>query len=259
MTHDHMTDDLIGLTDHLGVGEVFLAGISFGSTITLKALHRSPHRFLRAAVQGAFAHRRFTPAERLALILGRQLSGTTSRLPLRETVLSLNSKMDFPWVIADRWPFYLEENGRTPIAALAHRTSLLARLDLRPILSQVEAELLLIHGKEDRIVPLRYHDEVARALPRSQSVTMPTVGHIPHLTHAEWLADLIGAWLLLTPSEWLNYLTGTWAGGDQKGYPSEAGAGCTGRRPEAESCETCPSAKLRDGRVSNACQDDGAR
>ena len=41
ITHDHLVDDLIGLMDHLDIGRAHLAGISFGSTIALKALERS--------------------------------------------------------------------------------------------------------------------------------------------------------------------------------------------------------------------------
>ncbi len=119
ITHDHLVADLIGLMDHLGITRAYLAGISFGSTIALKALQCAPERFSRAVVQGAFTHRRFTAAERLALFLGRRVPGTAARLPLRQSILAYNSKMDFPSIIADRWPFYLKENGRTPIRALA--------------------------------------------------------------------------------------------------------------------------------------------
>ena len=70
ISHDHLVDDLFGLIDHLNVGRVFLVGLSFGSTITLKALHREPRRFPRAAVQGGFAHRRFTRRRALGLATG---------------------------------------------------------------------------------------------------------------------------------------------------------------------------------------------
>jgi 3-oxoadipate enol-lactonase len=196
ITHDHLVEDLFGLIDHLRIGRVFLAGISFGSTIALRALYSEPRRFPRTVVQGAFAHRRFTAAEQLALFLGRRFPGNAARLPLRETVLAYNNKLEFPRIIEDRWPFYLEENGLTPIRALAHRTSLVAGLDLRPILPRIEADILLVQGREDRIVPHRCFEELKGALPRSESVVLPTVGHIPHLTHAESLAHLIREWLL---------------------------------------------------------------
>jgi pimeloyl-ACP methyl ester carboxylesterase len=196
ITHEHLVDDLFGLIDHLNLGRVFLFGPSFGSTITLRALHREPRRFPKAVVQGAFAHRRFAPAERLALGLGRRIPGTTDRLPFRRRVLAYNSMTEFPSVIADRWPYYLEQNGLTPIAALAHRVDLLTRLDLRPILPEIGTEILLLQGNEDRIVPRRFFDELKTALPKSEGVIMPIVGHQPHFTHAEALAQAIGDWLL---------------------------------------------------------------
>jgi pimeloyl-ACP methyl ester carboxylesterase len=196
ITHDHLVDGLLGLIGHLDMERAFLVGLSFGSTIALKALHREPARFPRAAVQGGFAHRRFSPAERWALRLGRLVPGTVARLPLRRTVLAYNSRLEFPELLEDRWDFYLEQNGLTPIRALAHRVELLTRLDLRPILPAIPAEVLLLQGNEDRIVPHRDFAVLKAALPRAEAVILPTVGHQPHLTHAEVLAQLIHQWLL---------------------------------------------------------------
>jgi pimeloyl-ACP methyl ester carboxylesterase len=196
ISHDHLVDDLFGLIDHLRLGRAFLVGLSFGSTIVLKAAHREPRRFPRSVVQGAFARRQFTAAEQVALFLGRRFPGTVSRLPLRETVLAYNNQMDFPSLISDRWTFYVEQNGLTPIKSLAHRTTLLTRLDMRPLLPAIPSDILLVQGREDRIVPQRYFEELKAALPRAESVIMPTAGHIPHLTHVEPLARLLGDWLL---------------------------------------------------------------
>jgi aminoacrylate hydrolase len=194
--HDQLVDDLLGLIDHLNIGRAFLVGLSFGSTIVLGSLAREPRRFPKAAVQGAFAHRDITSSERLALRLGRLVPGTAARLPLRRLVLQYNSKMEFPAVLDDRWDFYLEENGLTPIKALAHRVSLLTDLDLRPGLAAISTEVLLIQGNEDRIVARRYFEILKKELPRAEAVLLPTVGHQPHLTHGELLAKLIADWLL---------------------------------------------------------------
>ena len=132
ISHDHLVEDLIGLMDHLGIGRAHLAGISFGSTIALAALERAPGRFSRAVVQGAFAHRRFTAAERLALFwaagcpeprrgcrCGRRSSPTTVR-------------WSFPGSSRIAGRSISRRTGRRRSGALAHRTSLVARLDLRP-------------------------------------------------------------------------------------------------------------------------------
>ncbi len=196
ITHDHLVDDLFGLIDSMNVGRAFLVGLSFGSTIALKALFREPRRFPRSAIQGGFAHRQFSMAERWALRLGRLIPGTTSRLPLRREILAYNSRPEFPTLLQDRWDDYVEQNGLTPIRALAHRVDLLTDLDLRPIVSRIPAEILLLQGNEDRIVPRRDFEFLKSELPKAEAVVMPTVGHQPHMTHAEILAQLIHQWLL---------------------------------------------------------------
>ena len=196
ITHDQLVDDLFGLIEHLNIGRVFLLGISFGSTITLKALYREPRRFPKAAVQGAFALRSFTRGERWALRLGRLVPGSARLIPLRRQVLTYNTRSEFPSILADRFDYYLEQNGLTPIRALAHRVKLLTGLDLRPILAHIPTELLLVQGNEDRIVASTYFEQLKGALPRAEGLILPTVGHNPHLTHAEVMAGLIGDWLL---------------------------------------------------------------
>ena len=75
ISHDHLVDDLFGLIDHLKIGRVFLVGVSFGSTIVLKALHREPRRFPKAAVQGAFAFRDFHSRRAVGTAVGAAGSG----------------------------------------------------------------------------------------------------------------------------------------------------------------------------------------
>jgi pimeloyl-ACP methyl ester carboxylesterase len=191
MSHDDLVDDLLGLMDHLGWPGACPFGLSFGSTITLKALHKAPERFPKAVLQGAFARRRLAPHERLALAVGRRIKGHSSRLPFHELGLSRNNKKTFPTGWPDLWRYYVEENGRTPIASLTHRLDLLDKLDLRPILPEIRQEVRVIHGTADRIVPMRFHEELVAGLPAGQSILMNRVGHQPHWTDPEELARLV--------------------------------------------------------------------
>ena len=52
------------------------------------------------------------------------------------------------------------------------------------------------NDRSDRIVPRRDFEVLKAALPRAETVVLPTVGHQPHLTHAEIMAQLIQQWLL---------------------------------------------------------------
>ncbi|MDB5351425.1 MAG: putative hydrolase or acyltransferase of alpha/beta superfamily [Planctomycetota bacterium] len=196
ITHDDLVDDVFGLIDHLNFGRTFLFGPSFGSTIVLKSLHREPRRFPKAAIQGAFAHRPLAKAEKLALRFGRLLPGNASRLPLRNRVLAWNNKSHFPEIIADRWDHYVHENGLTPIAPMASRLDMLGRLDLRPILPKIPTDVLVLQGNEDRIVARRHYEELTAGLPHAHGVLMPLVGHQPHYTHAEGMAQALNDFLL---------------------------------------------------------------
>jgi pimeloyl-ACP methyl ester carboxylesterase len=196
ISHKDLADDLLGLLDHCHLGRAFLVGISFGSTVMMRALYRRPRQFPRAAILAGFARRRLAILERLALQLGALVPGTCERLPWRRAVLSYNSKLEFPSVIADRFPFYLEQNGLTPIRSLAHRARMLADLDLRPILAAITPELLIIHGNDDRIVPRRDFDLLKAALPSAETMILPNAGHQLQLTHAELVARLLGDWFL---------------------------------------------------------------
>ncbi len=194
--HGELAEDLVGLLDHLQLGQVFLLGISFGVTVSLCALGRWPERFPRAVLQGGFAYRPYTIAERMALGLGRQVPGTVERLPFREKILEWNSRDVFPTAMASRWGEYVEDNGRTRIAGLAHRCGLLTRLDLRPRLGSIRTPILVIQGNEDRIVPRLLHEELVRGLPCGEAKVVPLAGHPMHYTHAELLTQMAAEFLL---------------------------------------------------------------
>jgi pimeloyl-ACP methyl ester carboxylesterase len=196
ITHEDLAADLLGLIDHLGPGRAVLHGPSFGSTVVLRALHRAPDRFAAAAIQGAFAYRPFRLAERLALTFGRRFSGPVSRIPLHDRVATWTQKGTFPPAHADRWDHFLQENGRTPIAAMVHRLDLLGRLDLRPILPAIATEVLLLQGTADRLVPRPHFDVLRAGLHRAHAVLLPGVGHQPHYTYAEELTRMLAEFLL---------------------------------------------------------------
>jgi pimeloyl-ACP methyl ester carboxylesterase len=196
ITHQHLVDDIIGLIDHLALGPTFLFGLSFGSTLTLAALHREPGLFPRAAIQGGFAHRRFSRAEMLALRFGRLIPGNVARLPLQGSLLALKNRRHFPPDTADRWPYYVTQNGLTPISALAHRLDLIARTDLRPLLPGIGTDVLLVQGTDDPIVAHSHFEELKAGLPHAEALVLPKVGHQPHFTHAEWLAEVVEEFFL---------------------------------------------------------------
>jgi len=195
ITHEDLVDDLFRLVDHLGPERPALFGLSFGSTVVLRALHRQARRFGRAVVQGGFARRRLLPAERAALGLGRWFPGNAGSLPFHARGVARNNRTTFPVDRPGLWDFYVEQNGLTPIAGLTHRLDLLDRLDLRSILGTIPTRMLVLQGTEDRIVPRSHFEELSAGLRRGSGVLMPGVGHQPHYTHPRELAGLVSDFL----------------------------------------------------------------
>ena len=148
------------------------------------------------------------PAERLALaVLGRRVPGpTVEALPFhrRGAGGSIISLRTFPADQPDLWAFYVEENGRTPIASLVHRLDLLDRLDLRPDPARRSGpSVLVIHGTADRIVPMARHDELVAGLATAEGqCCWNEVGHQPHWTHPVELAELVGDFLADAGPDW---------------------------------------------------------
>jgi pimeloyl-ACP methyl ester carboxylesterase len=62
-------------------------------------------------------------------------------------------------------------------------------------LDSITAPVLLIHGDQDRLVPVRVARSVASAHPHWQLEIAENVGHVPQLEAAEWTADVVRAWL----------------------------------------------------------------
>ncbi len=196
ITHDDLVANIVQLAEELDAGAVSLLGLSFGSTVALGATRQRPDLFPRNVLQGAFARREFSAIERAALGVGRLFPGRVGILPFRKTALAARTGKGFPAQLPDRWEFYVEQNALTPIGPLASRLNLLARLDLRPALPEIQAELLLLHGEDDRIVHPAHYRELIAGLPRASGVLAPSLGHVPHLTHTESFAGLITGFLL---------------------------------------------------------------
>jgi pimeloyl-ACP methyl ester carboxylesterase len=190
-THGDLVADLFALLDQVGVRQSYLFGSSFGSTIALAALHGRPERLPRAILQGGFARRPLAPAERLLAAMARSWPGSMRHLPLRTAVARRGHAAPFTACPPELWPFFLEQNGAAPIAAVARRALILHRLDLRPLLPAIRQPVLLVCGEADPLVGKPCEDELLRGLPNAGRVEIHGCGHFPYLTHPDLLAAVV--------------------------------------------------------------------
>jgi pimeloyl-ACP methyl ester carboxylesterase len=194
--HRHHVDDLVCLLDHLGYESVNLIGVSYGSTIALRTLAEAPSRVRRCVLQGGFARRPLKWFERVPARLARPWPGLLDDVLGRRLVLSRLDRAPFAAAPRAAYRFCNACTLSTPIRALTHRTLLLERLDLRPLLPAVRHPVLMIDGDDDRIVPEVYHAEVATAVPEVRRVVVAKCGHYHHYTHPGPVADAIRDFLL---------------------------------------------------------------
>ena len=188
-THAQLVEDLFALLDHLGIRQSYLFGSSFGSTIALAALRAQPERIPRAVLQGGFAHRTLAPVELTLALLARSWPGTMHWLPLRER---LNRRFHIgAFTCPEAWEELERVSGEAPIAAVAHRAVMMHRLDLRPILPEIQQPVLLVCGDDDPLVGKECEADLLKGLPNAGRVELPKCGHFPYFTHAEALADVV--------------------------------------------------------------------
>jgi pimeloyl-ACP methyl ester carboxylesterase len=70
----------------------------------------------------------------------------------------------------------------------------------RWILDAIRCRVLVIHGREDRLVPLRYAEAALAGHPSWEMRLLPKVGHIPQMEAPDrWLAA-VGDWLARLPA-----------------------------------------------------------
>ena len=197
---------LHGFLQAMGLGRAALIGHSLGAAVALTYALTHPPR-----------------VERLALI-GGMVPGTTYRpsLPYRIAAapfvgeaLSLCACAPlyrraiarcFHRPVAEEVEFLVREGyeERTGPSAKAAYLATLRDIrrdivehapDYRRALATLDAPVLLIHGKQDRVIPARHCTEAAEAIARPRVRWIEACGHFPQIEHAEvvngWLTEFL--------------------------------------------------------------------
>lgn len=194
-SHDHLVDDLLALMDQMRIQSAIVMGVSFGSTIALKALAKAPQRFTVGIVQGGFAKRPLVWTEVLLARFARYWSGPISRLPVWRVLLERMHAGGFQALEPVRWPFMLQHHGAVPMSAVAHRSLLLNQIDLRGLLPTIAKPVLMICGDHDPLVNRACEDELRAGLPNVARAEIEGCGHLPQFTHPEVLCEVIEQFL----------------------------------------------------------------
>lgn len=170
--------------DVAGVGRCVVAGNSLGGGVTLMLAAREPER-VRAAVPIGSIGTRFPMPPGLQLL---RLPGVASTMPaishrprLRRLVMRDTFHRGFvpSEESMERYWAGWRVRGRPPYVR-----DLLRALDVaepQPLLAGLRMPVHVVHGDEDRIIPVRIGHEVAAAIPGARLTVLPRIGHEPQV------------------------------------------------------------------------------
>lgn len=180
---DLWVDQLVGLLDALGIERASLVGNSFGGGLALQVAVRRPERVERLVLMGSVGVP-FPITEGLDLVWGYEPSVASMRRVL--DVFAHDRTLVDDELAEVRYRASVEPGVQEAFAAMfpAPRQRWVDAMttaddDLRAL----PHETLVIHGRDDRVIPLANALRLLELIERSQ---LHVFGHCGHWTQIEW-------------------------------------------------------------------------
>jgi pimeloyl-ACP methyl ester carboxylesterase len=179
---DDMAADTFGLLDHLGIERAHVVGTSMGGMIAQTMAIRRPERVLSlGSMLSTTGDRRVgTPKLRVWTVLMR-------RAPADRDAFIAYFVRVFRMIGSPAYPMddkrirelaaATYDRSHYPAGTARQLAAILASGSRTAALRQLDVPTVVIHGESDPLVPLRAGLATARAIPGSQLVTVPGMGH----------------------------------------------------------------------------------
>lgn len=167
-----------------------LLGASFGGLVAIDAAQRATSRISGIVLLSAFARmpsrrllRLATPFEPLLDFAAKRFEPIASRV-LGGPALDPNAAVEL-------------HNESASIDSREKQARLIGALqsDMRGLASRLSLPALIIHGTDDRLVPIAAARDLAALLPGSELVEIDGAGHMPYITHPAQTAAAISRFL----------------------------------------------------------------
>lgn len=170
-------DCLAAFVEALSLERPHVAGLSFGAGLAIQLYDRHPEVARSLVLAGAYAGWAGSlPRERVEerLQLALELAGQ-SPSDLVDALLPTMFSGSAPRASVERFEQSLAEFHPNGVRVMARS---FAEADLRYVLPRIDVPTLLLYGDEDVRSPLSVAAEIHAAIPMSQLVVMPGVGHV---------------------------------------------------------------------------------
>lgn len=188
LTHWARVEQLIGFVEALGVESVDVLGNSMGGGLALAIAHRRPEMVRSMVLMGSVGVE-FPITEGLAKVWGYR-----PELAAMREIMGMFAYD--PSIVSEQLVQLRYETSLQPVTRAFYEAAFteplqqhVAEMALSPEeLAAITVPTLLVHGAEDRIVPLRTSLDLVRLLPQSDLIVF---GHCGHWTQIERSADFI--------------------------------------------------------------------
>jgi len=185
----------VGLLDALKLERVDLVGNSFGGGLALALAVQHPHRVRRLALMGSVGVP-FDITPGLDAVWGYTPSLASMRALL--DIFAHDRGLVTDELARLRYEASIRPGFQESFAAMfpAPRQRWVdAMVSPEADIRRIAHETLVIHGREDRVIPLSTSQTLAHWIPRAQLHVYPQCGHWTQIEHAARFARLVGDFL----------------------------------------------------------------
>jgi pimeloyl-ACP methyl ester carboxylesterase len=181
-TLDDMADDAVGLCDALGLRDAHFVGASMGGMIVQTVAIRHPGRVRSmVSIMSTTGNPALPPArpEILALLAGPAPLGREANIDASVETWRRIGSPGFPFDEAEvrARSAQLYDRSHHPAGQARQLAAIVAHGNRKPKLESVRAPTLVIHGTDDPLVPVEGGKDTAAAIPGSELLLIPGMGH----------------------------------------------------------------------------------
>jgi pimeloyl-ACP methyl ester carboxylesterase len=181
---DYFADQAVGLLDHLKLSHAAVLGVSLGGVIAQLVYHRHPSRvgslILVDTTPGGGAAPEPERSERVRQRLVA-IESLGPRGMAEQRAPQLVSELAPPSLVAELTDIMAEARpAGYSTAAIA-----LGATDLTSKLADIRVPTLVIHGEQDKVVPLATARQLAASIPTAALVILPNAGHVSNQEQPE--------------------------------------------------------------------------
>jgi len=186
-TLDHMADDAVGLLDALHIERAHICGMSMGAAICQTVGIRYPNRVSSLIpIYGTTGNPELPPPESEALqaLLTPPPEGREAVIDFRVDIYRIIKGSGFPFDETWHRELITNEYDRSyyPEGVTRQLHGIIAHGNRKPALTKLTVPVLVVHGKEDPLVPVEGGKDIADAIPHAELLLIAGMGHdLPRL------------------------------------------------------------------------------